>query len=70
VLQCFRSSNANACFVIRLVVIASPIASATTIAATFTENGRVSMLILLEPEYISVYAYMVRQLYAPAYNYI
>ena len=62
-LQCFGSSNADACFVIVLVVIVSTVAGVAIIVATFTENVGVFIPILVDIEYISVYFYTVNKLY-------
>jgi hypothetical protein len=64
VLQCFGSSSAYARFVIVLVVIVSTVDGVAIIVATFTENVRVSIPMLTDIEYISVYFYTVRKLYA------
>jgi hypothetical protein len=63
VLQCFGSSNADACFVIVLVVIVSTVDGVAIIVATFTGNVRVSIPMLTDIEYISVYFYTVNKLY-------
>ena len=63
-LQCFGSSNADACFVIVLVVIVSTVDGVAIIVATFTGNVRVSIPMLPDIEYISVYFYTVGKVYA------
>ena len=63
-LQCFGSSNADACFVIVLVVIVSTVDGVAIIVATFTGNVRVSIPMLTDIEYISVYFYTVGKVYA------
>jgi hypothetical protein len=64
VLQCFGSSNADVCFVIVLIVIVSTVSGVAIIVATFIGNVRVSIPMLPDIEYISVYFYTVRKLYA------
>ena len=62
-LHCFGSSNANTCFVIVFVVIVSTVAGVAIIVATFTGNVKVSIPMLSDIEYISVYFYTVKKLY-------
>ena len=63
-LQCFGSSSADTCFVIVLVVIVSTVDGVAIIVATFTGNVRVSIPMLPDIEYISVYFYTVGKVYA------